>query len=204
MVESVYKGKALKKTAIYSIIKKVKNGKNTNEQHHLNSTNWSRARPSSCLLTLQLKTKHCGSSYCPWDVSFHHLLYNLLYQDFGLEKIGKMGHETSLGQAETAVWRGLHQAVNSIPQLISHHTLQMKNSVPAVDQEGPAWPNQSQGQCQPDQTDAALLAFFDRRASAILISFPRAPLSTWPSLSRSWAAALNSYPGGAGMVLSQR
>jgi hypothetical protein len=60
-------------------------------------------------------------------------IYNLLYQDFGLEKICKMGHKTSLGQAETAACRGLHQAVNTFPQLLSHHTLQMKNSVPAVD-----------------------------------------------------------------------
>jgi hypothetical protein len=36
IVESVYREKALKKMAIYAIIKKVKNGENTNDQHHLN------------------------------------------------------------------------------------------------------------------------------------------------------------------------
>ncbi len=36
-LETVYGDKALKKTAIYAIIKKVKNGETTNDQRHLNS-----------------------------------------------------------------------------------------------------------------------------------------------------------------------
>jgi hypothetical protein len=37
MAESVYEEKALKKTTIDAIIKKVKNGENADDQRHLNS-----------------------------------------------------------------------------------------------------------------------------------------------------------------------
>jgi hypothetical protein len=55
MVESVYGEKTLKKMAIFSIIKKVKNRENTDDQHHLNSRKLSKPWLSLPLSMLPLR-----------------------------------------------------------------------------------------------------------------------------------------------------
>lgn len=54
-VEAAYGDKALKKTAIYAIIKKVKKGETTADQHHLNSKKPCGPRLSSPLSPPPLK-----------------------------------------------------------------------------------------------------------------------------------------------------
>jgi hypothetical protein len=86
-VETEYGDKALKKTAIYAIFKKVKAGKNTDGQRHLNPKNRIRTASIIAAVTASVEQDRCQSVKslaAAHEVSMY-TIHSILHKDLGLE-----------------------------------------------------------------------------------------------------------------------
>ncbi len=88
MVETVYGDKALKKTAIYAILKKVKAGKNTDDQRHLNPKKTVRTASliASIAAAIEADRRQCIKSLAAVHGVSVYTVHNILHKDLGLEK----------------------------------------------------------------------------------------------------------------------
>jgi hypothetical protein len=88
MVENVYGEKALKKTAIYAIIKKVKNGETTDDQRHLNGkkTVWTPALIASVAAAIEDDRRLSIEALATAHGTSVSTIHAVLHDDLGLEK----------------------------------------------------------------------------------------------------------------------
>jgi hypothetical protein len=87
-VEAAYGDKALKKTAIYAIINKVKKGETTADQCHLNSkkTVWTPAFIASVAASVEDDRRMCIEALATAHGTSISMIHAVLHDDLGLEK----------------------------------------------------------------------------------------------------------------------
>jgi histone-lysine N-methyltransferase SETMAR len=88
MVDAVFGDKTLHKTAIYEIIKKVKAGKDTADQQHLNpkKTVWTAALIASEAATVEEDQRVTIETLATAHGASLHTIHRILREDLGLEK----------------------------------------------------------------------------------------------------------------------
>jgi hypothetical protein len=152
-METVYGGKAPKKMTIYTIIKKVKNGETTDDQHHLNGkkTPGPPALIASEAAAIEEDHRLSIEALATVHETLVSMIHTVLHEDLGLEKksarwVPKLLNDnqsnsvprsapSSLRQSTaTLCHAGLHCHRGRDNDVLSHSS--DEKTVPAVDKEG--------------------------------------------------------------------
>jgi histone-lysine N-methyltransferase SETMAR len=178
-VETVYGDKALKKTAIYAILKKVKAGKNTDDQRHLNPKKTVRTASliASIAAAVEADRRQCIKSLAAVHGVSVYTVHSILHKDLGLEKKSArwvpklLSSEQKEERVRTcsafiaAVQRRsmamLDNIVTMDETMVCHHT-------PATKKQSMQWvkkgqPGPIKAKVHASRTKQMLLAFFDSK-----------------------------------------
>ena len=166
-MDSVYGDKTLKRTQIYDILKKVKEGKNTDDQRHKNPKKTVRtaAMIASVAAAIEedrrrdIRSLASAHGTTVWTIS------TILHQDLGLVKKSARWVPKLLSDAQkqervrvcsefvAAVKRRSKAMLDNIVTMDETSYTRNKKPVKAVGQKGKTRPPEGAGPCQSNQTD---------------------------------------------------
>jgi histone-lysine N-methyltransferase SETMAR len=178
-VDTVYGDKALKKTAIYAILKKVKAGENTDDQRHLNPKKRSRTPYIIAAVAASIeqdRRQSVKSLAAAHGVSVY-TIHGILHKDLGLEKksarwVPKLLSDeqkeervrTSRACVAAVQSRSMAMLQNIVTMdetMVCHHTPQTKKQSMQWVKKGQ--PGPLKAQVHASRTKQMLLAFFDSK-----------------------------------------
>jgi hypothetical protein len=185
----VYGDKALKKTAIYAIINKVKKGEMTDDQHHLNSKKTMQTPAFIASVATAVEDDH---RVCIEALAMAHgmsvsMIHAVLHDDLGLEKksarwVPKLLNDNKKQQPVEvcsefvkAVHRHSLAMLDSVVTMdettVCYHTPQSKKQSQQWIQKGQ--PGPIKAKVQASRTKQMLLAFFDNKGLIYTHIIPR-------------------------------
>ncbi len=188
-VEAAYEDKALKKTAIYAIINKVKKGETTDDQRHLNSkkTVQTLALIASVAAAVEEDRRVCIEALATAHGMSVSTIHAVLHDDLGLEKKSarwvpkllnddqKQQHVKVCSEFIKAVHRHSLAMLDSIvtmdETMVCYHTPKSKKQSQQWIQKGQ--PGPIKAKVQASRTKQMLLAFFDSKGLICMHIVPR-------------------------------
>jgi histone-lysine N-methyltransferase SETMAR len=188
-VQTVYGDKALKKTAIYAILKKVKAGENTDDQRHLNpkKTVRSAVLVASVAAAIEEDRRLCIKKLASGLGTSFGTIYNIIHEDLGLVKKSARWVPKLLSESQkkervrvstefvAAVNRRSKSMLDNIvtmdETMVSYHTPESKKKSKQWIKRGE--PGPVKAKTQESRTKQMILAFFDSRGLIYTHIVPR-------------------------------
>ncbi len=188
-MDAAFGDKTLQKTAIYAIIKKVKAGKNTSDQRHLNGKKTLRnaALIASVAAAVEQDRRLSVKSFAVAHGVGVGTIYCILHEDLGFEKkVCPLGTQTAVAGSENSACRRLPDFVAAIHRhsftmldnivtmdetMVSYHTPETKKQSKQWMAKGK--PGPIKARIQASRTKQMILAFFDNKGLVYSHIIPR-------------------------------